>query len=120
MTECSTVRGTGHKLLITLTGTLNGSPTILTLQQDPFVPGVWVFPHPAPKPDLELKSDIDSAWVFFSYSPANTPVGADGSIGIVETGGNTLHGRFHARYRGDAGTRRPLLVTGKFTCTETP
>ena len=121
VTECSTVRGdTGHKLFITLTGTLDGSSTTLTLQQEPFVPVSWVYPHPAPKPDLELKLMIDDAWGFSSYPPGNTPVGADGSIAIAETGGNTLHGRFHARYRvTDATRRRSLSVTGKFTCTET-
>jgi hypothetical protein len=127
ITNCSITRGAGQMLIITLTGTLDGSAATLTLDQNVFSPGVVVYPAtPLPAADKELRSDIGfttdtskGSWRFYSFLPADAVGGGGGTIGVVETNGDTLDVTIDAKY-GTTDASGPVNVKGEFTCTESP
>ncbi len=126
VTDCSTTRGGGEMLVITVSGSLDGSPATLTIDQETFTPDAYVYPLATfPAPGTELSSDVaydndttKGAWQFFPVQPAGLRGDAGGTIGIVEKSGDILDVTIDAKY-GTTDASGPLALKGELTCTAT-
>jgi hypothetical protein len=124
--DCSTTRGYGAGMIISMGGTLGGSPATLTFDQDTFTPGTYTYPaDTVPAVGTELRSDIvydnnvtKGSWQLFTINPPSLVGDAGGTVAVTESGGS-LDVKVDAKY-GTTDASGPLVLEGEITCPEVP